>query len=121
MEKQLPRRWLIRVGKVSGLLYSLNGPIIASSEPPRLLESHVNGLVNQSLPRKPRYLSRSPGLEKERSVMRVKKQSDGFERNHIYLSLVDLHIIKICKREENLSAYLFRAYGVPIGCTLMGK
>lgn len=63
MEKQLPRRWLIRVGKVSGLLYSLNGPIIASSEPPWLLESHVNGLVNQILPRKVRYPSRSPGLE----------------------------------------------------------
>lgn len=49
--QQLPRQSLIRVGKVSGLLYSLNVPIIASSEPPRLLQSRVNGLVNQRLPR----------------------------------------------------------------------
>lgn len=51
MVQQLPRLSLIRVGKVSGLLYSLNGPIIASSGPPLLLQSRVNGLVNQRLPR----------------------------------------------------------------------
>lgn len=57
-------RWYGR-GKVSGRLYSLNWPIIASSEPPRLLRSHLSGLVNQRLPSLLRYLSRSPGLKAE--------------------------------------------------------
>lgn len=76
VKKQLPRLSLIRVGKVSALLYSLHRPIIAPSEPAQLLRSYVNGLVNQSLPRMLWYLSRSPGLKAEQWTKRLSQRDD---------------------------------------------
>lgn len=81
--------------KVSGLLYSLTGPIIASSELPPLLQSPVNGvvgIVNLGLPWPHWYLSSFTaqscgGKESPGRLMTVKWMSDGFEMNCAPLDL----------------------------------
>lgn len=93
--------------KVSGLLYSLTGPIIASSEPSLLLQSPVNWVVNLGLPWPHRYLSRSHGSELwgGKSPLDVWRQLNGCLMGLKWIvlpSIHHLHAINMQNRGESV-------------------